>query len=258
VVADVTQPFAQASLAAGAWTFTESIFANVYGLLSPPHVHVLGAGANPVNSPEWIDNLARYSDLTGIVYTQTDTTMDRVINVNRLYGAAQKGIRVIECLDDSLTSPYGFAIGGIGSPNVIGNVILYTKRMVNSINVLITSKAPRLVRYSPMSQPVVSSGKVTDWTPKVVVGNGDPNSTAVRDFVISKAMQFYTGMEIGHSVRLADTAPNHPHFPAFSGDAVDAAITSKPDKVKTKAGFFNTFYIPSLYSVVDQSQLVVK
>jgi hypothetical protein len=255
VLAEVTEPFGQTSIAAGAWQFTESILANVYSLLSAAQVHVLGPGPSPVSSPEWVDLLARYTDLTGIVYTQADTTADRVVNVNRLYGDAQKGIRVIECLDDSLTSPYGFAIGGIGSPNVIGNVILYTKRMVNNLTLLISSKAPRKVRYSPMLQPVVSAGKVTDWLPKFQVGDGDPASPAVRNFIITKAMQFYTGMEIGHSVRLADTAPNHPHFPVFSGDAVDAAITSKPDKL-TRG--FNTFYIPSVYGVVDQAQLVIK
>jgi hypothetical protein len=127
--------------------------------------------------------------------------------------------------------------------------------MVNNLNLQITAKAPRKVRYSPMLQPVLSAGKVTDWLPKVQVGDGNPASPAVRDFVISKAMQFYTGMEIGHSVRLADTAPNHPHFPVFSGDAVDAAISSKPDR-STRG--FNTFYIPSVYGVVDQSQLVIK
>ena len=255
VLAEVTQPFGQTSIGAGAWQLTESLLANVYGLLSAERVHVLGAGPNPVNSPEWVDTLSRYSDLTGIVYTAAGPSTDRIINVNRAYGSPQKGIRMIECLDDNLTSPYGFAIGGIGSPNVIGNVILYTKRIVNNLNALIAAKAPRKIRYSPMLQPVLKSGKVTDWLPKSQVGDGDPASAGVRNFIISKAMQFYTGMEVGHSVRLADTAPNHPHFPAFSGDAVDAAITSKPDRAATG---FNTFYIPSVYSVVDQSQLLIK
>ena len=40
-----------------------------------------------------------------------------------------------------------------------------------------------------------------------------------------------------------------------AGDALDAGITSKPDK---SSSGFNTFYIPSVYGIVDQSQLVVK
>lgn len=109
-----------------------------------------------------------------------------------------------------------------------------------------------------MLQPVLSAGSrvtVTDWLPKTLVGDGDPANPGVRNFIISKAMQFYTGIEIGHSLRLSDSAPNHPHFAAFSGDALDAAITSKPDKSSTG---FHTFYIPSVYSIVDQSQLLIK
>lgn len=255
VVAEITQPFALTSIPAASWQLTESIFANVYGLFSPERVRVLAAGPSPTNSGEWVDNLASYSEFSGLVYTAAGSATDRVINVNRVYGPAQKGVRAIECLDDSLTSPYGFAIGGVGSPNVIGNVTLYTKRAVNHIGTLITSKAPRKVRYSPMLQPVLSSGQVTDWLPKTLVGDGNPASEAVRNFIISKAQQFYMGMEIGHSIRLNETAPNHPHFALFSGDALDAGITSKPDK---SSNGFNTFYIPSVYGIVDQSQLVVK
>jgi hypothetical protein len=255
VVAEVTQAFAATSISAGSWQLSESILANVYGLLSAERIRVLGAGPNPVTSNEWVDNLAGYSEFTGIVYTPAGSTADRVININRVYGPPQKGIRAIECLDDSLTSPYGFAIGGIGSPNVIGNVILYTKRIVNSLNNLITAKAPRKIRYSPMLQPVFSAGRLTDWAPKTLVGDGNPANVGIRNFIISKAMQFYMGMEIGHSLRLSDSAPNHPHFPAFSGDALDAAITSKPDRL---SGGFHTFYIPSVYSVGDQSQLLIK
>ena len=215
---------------------------------------MLGAGPSPTNSNEWVDNLASYGELTGIVYTAAGVTTDRIINVNRMYGLPQKGVRVIECLDDSVTSPYGFALGGIGSPNIIGNVILYTKRMVNNLNAVIAAKAPRRIQYSPMRQPVLKAGRVTDWLPKTLVGNGNPASADVRNFIISRAMQFYTGHEVGHSLRLSNTAPNRPHFPTLSGDGLDAAITSKPDKLP---GGFNTFYIPSVYSIVDQLELLI-
>lgn len=259
VLAEVTTPFANAGavIGSGSWQLTESIFANVYGVLSAERIRVLGPRPNPVNSAEWVDNLVSYGEFSGLVYNggAAGAATDRVINVNRAYGPQQKGIRALECLDTSVTTPYGFAIGGVGSPNFIGNVVLYTARVVNHITSLISFKAPRKVRYSPMLVPVRSGSTVTDWEPKTLVGDGSPASPAVRNFIISKAMQFYMGMEVGHSLRLTETATNHPHFAPFSGDALDAAITSKPDK---SSSGFNTFYIPSVFGIVDQSQLVVK
>src|SRR5262249_38255474 len=219
-------------------------------------VRVLGPGpGGPTTSAEWVDNFASYNDLTSIVYTSAGSASDRIVNGNRLFGASQKGVRIIECLDDSASAPYGFAIGGVASPNVIGNVVLYTKRMVNNLNTLISNGAPRKVQYSPMHQAVLKGTSVTDWSDKSLVGDGDPTKQAVKDFIISKAAQFYTGMEVGHSLDLNVMASNDPHFAAFSGDALDAAITSKPDK---STSGFNTFYIPSVYGSPDQSQLLLK
>ncbi len=257
VLAEIVTPFPNsgAGIGSGSWQLTESIFANLYGLFSAERVRVLGPGANLTNSPEWVDNLVGYSEFGGLAFSAAGPAMDRVINVNRTYGPAQKGVRALECLDTNVTAPYGFAMGGVGSPNTIGNVVLHTARIVNHINSLISAKAPRKVRYSPMLQPVRSGSTVTDWQPKTLVGDGNPASPGVRNFIISRAMQFYIGHEIGHSLRLSETAPQHPHFAPFSGDALDAAITSKPDK---SSSGFNTFYIPSVFGIADQSQLVVK
>jgi hypothetical protein len=253
VSAQITQAFSGTSIAAGSWQLSESLFANVYGLFSPERLRVLG-GTN-----EWVDNLLTYTDLGGLQFTTDGPASDRVINANRVYGSAQKGIRVIECLDDGTTSPYGWALGGTGSPNStgqIGNVIVYTKRAFNKINSLITSGAQRKVRYSPMLTPILKGTTVIDWDPKIEVGVY-PYSDAVKDFVISKALQFYAGMEIGHVLNLNLAASSAPHFPSSSGDVMDAAITSKPDK---NAGTtdFNTFYIPSNYGSADQLQLLLK
>jgi hypothetical protein len=75
-------------------------------------------------------------------------------------------------------------------------------------------------------------------------------------FILSKAMQFYTGMEIGHSLDLTPdlqgtkTSYGH-HFAPGTGDCLDQAITTT-----SKSGTV-TFYIPSLCGSVDQQDLVV-
>ncbi len=255
VTAQITQSFPSTSpLSSGSWQLSESLFANVYGFLSPERVRLLGyapGSPNPVTS-EWVDNFQSYTDLGGLQYTPAGSASDRVVNVNRLYGPAQKGIRVIECLDDGSTSPYGWALGGTGSPNTIGNVVIYTKRVVNQITLLISNGAPRSVQYSPM---LTYSSQAKDWTPKTVVGaSGD---AGVQNFIISKALQFYVGMEVGHSLDLNRTASAPPHFAAFSGDGLDQAITSKLDKTASTSTF-NTFYIPTVYGTADQSQLLAK
>jgi hypothetical protein len=254
-VAEITEAFPATSISAGAWSLSESLFGNVYGLFSAERLRLLAPAPGSTNSREWVDNFASFGELTGLVLTAAGPTTDRVVNVNRLYGPPQKGVRVIECLDDSLTTPYGWAIGGVGSPNAIGNVILYTKRIVTSIGQKIDGGAPRKVQYSPMLTPVLKGGSPVDWLPKGLVGDGNPASVAVKNFVISRAMQFYVGMEVGHTLHLNVTASNDPHFAPFSGDGLDSAITSKPDK---STSGFNTFYIPTIYSATDQSQLQVK
>jgi len=253
VTVQITAPFASASLAAGTWQVAESLFGNLFGLLSADRVRLLGytpdsPGGNPDTTNEWVDNFVNYTDLDSLQVS--DSVSDRVVNVNRIYGGPQKGIRVIECLDTSATSPYGYALGGTGSPNIIGNVVIYTQRAVNKINSLISSGAPRTVQYSPMT---TYDSRAKDWLPKTVIG--DPSLTSVQDFIISKALLFYVGMEGGHSINLNLSASSNPHFPSGSGDALDQGIQVKVD---SKTTGFNTFYIPAAYGTADQSQLLIK
>ena len=155
----------------------------------------------------------------------SDSASDRVVNPNRVFGGPQKGIRVMECVDTSATAPYGFALGGTGSPNTIGNVVVYTQRVVNRINALIGSGAPRTVQYSPMT---TYDSRAKDWLPKTVIG--DPSLTSVQDFIISKALLFYVGMEGGHSINLNLSASSNPHFPSGSGD------TSSRSRMRRRRG----------------------
>jgi hypothetical protein len=254
VTALITAAFGSTNLAGGAWQLSESLFGTVFGLFSAERVRLLGytpeaLGGSPATTTEWVDNFMSYTAATGLQVS--DSASDRVVNANRIYGTTpQKGIRAIECLNDGATSPYGFALGGTGSPNTIGNVVIFTKRVVNRINALIAAGAPRKVQYSPMVSYVSR-----DWSPKTVVGDGDPAATNVKNFIISKALQYYLGMEVGHSISLNTAASSNPHFPSGSGDVLDQGITVKVD---SKTSGFNTFYIPTAYGSSDQSQLLLE
>jgi hypothetical protein len=250
VTALITVAFASISL--NSWQLSESLFGNVFGLLSPERVRLLGytpdsPTGSPVTTNEWVDNFLSYTDAESL--KTSDAFSDRVVNANRIYGAPQKGIRVIECLEDQSPSPYGWALGGTGSPNTIGNVVVYTARIITKINQLITSGGTRSVQYSPM---LTYDSRARDWLPKTSLG---VPTDSVRDFVISKALLFYIGMEAGHSIALNVAAASNPHFPAGTGDALDQGITVKVDK---STSGFNTFYIPTIYGTADQGQVLIK
>jgi len=251
VTALITTPFGSSSLLSGSWQLSESLFGTVFGLVSSERVRLLeytpdAAAGNPVTTSEWVDRFVSFTESGSLQLQPNDSASDRVVNANRIYGPAQKGIRLIECIDDNGTL-FGWALGGTGSPNLIGNVVVYTKRIVDRINLLINNGAPRSVQYSPM---LTFANK--DWTPKTLLG---APTSSVKDFVISKALLFYVGMEVGHSLDLNESASANPHFPAGSGDALDQGITVKVDR---STSGFNTFYIPSVYGTADQSHVLIK
>jgi hypothetical protein len=116
-------------------------------------------------------------------------------------------------------------------------------------------------RYSTAS---LSNG-VWSWSSPIPVPDGDPTinqdgvatNPGVRDFILSKAFQFYTGHEIHHSLDLTPqvqgtnkTTYGH-HFAPGTGDCLDQAIT-----VTSKSGTV-TFNIPGLCGTADQAQFVI-
>ena len=87
------------------------------------------------------------------------------------------------------------------------------------------------------------------WSPPLIVD---------RNFILSKAFQFYTGHEIHHSLDLTPgvqgtnrTTYGH-HFAPGTGDCLDQAITT------TSKGGTVTFYIPSLCGTADQTQFLIQ
>jgi len=79
-----------------------------------------------------------------------------------------------------------------------------------------------------------------------------------RDFIISRAIQFYTAMEVVHSLNLtpgvqgtSKTSYGH-HWAPGTGDCVDQTITTT-----SKSGIV-TFYIPSLCGISDQGSFLLQ
>jgi hypothetical protein len=247
VAANVTALFASppTTIPSGSWTLTESLFANLQTLVPAVAVHILSyaPGATNLFAREWIDNFLSLTPPQ--LLNVSDDISDRVVNVNRLYGPPQKGIRVIECLDQSSPSVLGWAFG-VGSPNAVGNVIVYTQRIVTYISSLLAQGGT--VQYSTFAGGV--------WTPPASAPGA--TSADVQNFIISKAIQFYLGMETGHSLDLTPTVMTSGkntfgfHYAPGTGDCLDQSATNK-----FKNGV-NTFYIPSSCGANDQSEFLAK
>jgi hypothetical protein len=176
--------------------------------------------------------------------TVSDSVADRVVNRNRLYGLAQKGVRVMEGLNTNSSSVLGFSYG-IASPNEAGNVVVFTQRIINYITSLTDAAGVTTLKYSTAS---LVNGAWT-WSSSLTVD---------RSFILSKAFQFYTGHEIQHSLDLTPgvqgttkTTYGH-HFPPGTGDCLDQAITTT-----AKSGTV-TFYIPSVCGTADQTQFLIR
>jgi hypothetical protein len=212
--------------------------------VAPERLHLLGYVPGRANAPvsdEWTDNFV------SLVPAQTlnigDSVTDRVINSNRLYGLAQKGVRVMEGLNISSSSVLGWSFG-VASPNQAGNVVVYTQRILNYLNGLLAT-ATAGVKYSTAS---IVNGAWTWSTPVAVTP----------DFIRSKAFQFYTGHEIHHSLNLtpdvqgtSKTSYGH-HFAPGTGDCLDQAITT------TSKSSVVTFYIPSICGTADETSFIIR
>jgi hypothetical protein len=227
-----TDSSGQTLLGGGVTTYPtggESLFANVFTLLSADRVHLLA-------STEWDD---RFVSLTPPqTLAVSDPVADRVINRNRLYGPPQRGIRMMECLDTSDPYTLGWSFG-TGSPNAVGNVILYTQRIVNYINGLIA--AGGTLQFSTFAS-----------------GSWSTPTAATPDFIMSGVFKFYAGMEAMHTLDLTPTPMGTNrvsygfHYAPGNGDCVDQGITNK-----VKSGN-NTFYIPTVCGSADQAQFLLQ
>jgi hypothetical protein len=243
-----------------------SLFGNVNTLISGAHVHLLDYKDHMANAPtttEWQDHFkkfevvkvgsgpsatfqGRFTYTTGLNGDGSDTTIappaDRQINVNALFPITdtdtglkiQKGLRITECLNTSDPSLLGIA--GWGSANGPDNAVIYTTRIKDYVGkTLGKNKTPKYYTFIN-----------TAWV-NVVPG------TLNLDFLISKAIQYYLAMEIGHSIRLTDTSTYEFHHPPETGSNMDQSFVVKDETNTIKA-----FYIPSAYNTTDQMNFKLK
>jgi len=237
------------------------LFDNLASLVPASQVHLLGYVQGQTNgtTTEWVDRFDSFSQQTGFQYRDPITNAligvapvdDRRINKNAIYpqgianpitanGLIHKGLRVTECLDTSTTGPLGTT--GIGTPDGPDNSLVYTQRIADYINTLISNGGTRPLR--------VFTFQNGNWIQKTKT-----DGTTDANFVISQAMKFYIAHELTHSMQLTPTVEGtrqtsygYHHAPG-TGSVMDQTIVQKIDKT----GGFNSFYIPSLYNGGDQS-----
>jgi hypothetical protein len=244
--AQIMQAFSTGSLGANSWRLSESLFALAYGSVPPERFHLLGYAPGSPNSPltnEWVDKFS--SLVPAQTLTISDPANDRVVNINRIYGSSlQKGIRVMEGLNTNSSSVLGWSFG-VASPNQAGNVVVFTQRIISYLDSLMPAATTTTIRYSTSS---LVNGAWT-WTSPAIVN---------RDFILSKAFQFYTSHEIHHSLFLtADVQGTSKvsygnHYAPGTGDCMDQAITTT-----SKSGTV-TFFIPATCGTLDQAQYMIK
>ena len=255
--AEITQAFSATSLAPGAWKVSESVFALVYSLVAPERVHLLGhaPGATNFRTDEWVDNFV--SLVPAQTLSISDTGQDRTVNGNRLYGLRQKGVRVMEGLNTNSSSVSG---GRSANPRQTRPATSSCSHSGSSLH-REPDRRGNDVRYSTAS--LVNGA--WSWSAPIPAPDGDPTiaqdgvatNPGVRDFILSKAFQFYTGHEIHHSLDLTPEVQGTNrttygyHFAPGTGDCLDQAIT-----VTSKGGTV-TFNIPGLCGVADQAQFVI-
>jgi hypothetical protein len=228
-----------------------ALFTNLNTLISGTQIHALGLTPNATNfqTTEWVDQFNRYTSSEGLLWTlpggattNIEPQADRQVNANAVFPIKdnvtglkiQKGLRIIECVDTTLSSPLGIA--SLGSPNGGDNAVIWTQRIVNYLDSLgANSGALSYVTYD-------------------ATGAQSAAVSITRTDLMAKAIEYYLAMEVGHSVNLTptiegtkSTSYGYHHAPG-TGSNLDQALTNK---VSSRTG--NTFYIPSVFNSADQS-----
>jgi len=223
-------------------------------------IHYLGnslTATATVQTSEWVDNFVSFAIVGGKetwTYCSTSNTspcggqilvpdasgsvaaipsVDRVVNNNRVFGAAQKGVRATECLDASTTAPWG--TGRWGSPNNQDEAIVYTQRIVNYVNSI--GKASDTINYATYTNGA--------WQTPTSVGTGSTG----RNIIISKTIQYIFAMEIAHTLHLTPSlfTSTFPHDPTGTGSLLDAQM-----RVSTSGSPSGPkFYIPSSFTATE-------
>jgi hypothetical protein len=243
----------------------------------------VSADGENIGTDEWVDNLDYFNPDTSdetqrIIYT-ADPASDRRVNINS-QSAVQKGIRLIECLDDEAYSPIGeviFPSGVIvGTPNSIANAIVYTQRIHHDFTNLLNKTSDlkpsnykqcamdaTCLYYQTYTETIVhhvltpTATGPTNRAPKPTAQAGtlctvdiplpDLNCNNVDiNYITSKYIEYVAAMELGHTVALVPEIQRTglgPHYASGTGDDLDERIVAKDSK-QLKGILFS---IPSAY-----------
>jgi hypothetical protein len=232
---------------------------------------------DPVVLDRWLSRNARYPNCH-VSSGQPCTASLVGVDVNHPSGGRTKGIRLVECLDESTNSPIGLteffpAVPNgppveIGSPYDRMQITLYSQRIYNDFQVLLSKASSKgltsayttcalagtCVYYSTY---VYSGSSVTSTAPTnkyPPVNNPTVNCvtspasclTINRDFIVSKQMQFIAAHEIGHAVSLIpkiQITTYGPHYAPGNGDLLDQRVVAKDSSKQSGV----IFYIPTKF-----------
>lgn len=262
-----------------------TLFANL-GTLGGAKLHLLNYQPGQVQGPgftEWVDNLAGFTDGQLQFAAGTDGQVsDRQVNRNAIAPLdIHKGIRIIECVDNAVFSPLGFALfppgTQVGHPNEDTNSILYTQRIWHDYERVLSTAgkngapsafkncalavSPTCVFYQTYEHGFANNGspKTTTTTPVKTYTKAEETTVrnVDRNYIVSKYIQYLLAMEVGHSVALVpeiQIAEYGAHFAPGSGDNLDQRIVVK-DSSKTGGVIYT---IPSAYSAKSNNCFQLK
>jgi hypothetical protein len=249
-------------------------------------IHLLNYQEGQVQGPgftEWVDHFSGFTNGQVQYGAGTDGPVsDRQVNRNAVAPLAiHKGIRIIECVDNAVFSPLGFALfppgTQVGHPDEDTNSILYTQRIWHDYERVLNTAgkngapsvyrtcalaaSPTCVFYQTYEHGFANNGtpKTTTTPPvKTYTKPGDPTVRNIdRDYIVSKYIQYLLAMEAGHSVALVpeiQIAEYGAHFAPGSGDNLDQRIVVK-DSSKTGGVIYT---IPSAYSAKSNNCFQLK
>jgi len=233
-----------------------------------------------INKEEWIDNFSKYT-LANEVELNGDPAVDRQIDKNAILRPAVivKGIRLVQCLDLSTSSPFGLTRSK-QPPDIsgeeFGTAIIFPQRIWYSFKRKFAGGAGRLVKLYDFNMTTGAWFQVKQYTQQPPTSTSSSNSAflncdGVTGVLRDAAFPFYAAHEsTGHNLDLTPTVegttsqPSGYHHVEGTGTVIDKEIVQVIDKKTASNGGFNKFYIPSLFSVYDkrtmrllQSQQVV-
>lgn len=237
---------------------------------------------NPVRSVLWEDFFDKYtvSDPDGAgpliskvqfltaggvpTNLETDVPADRQINKNAVIpivdlktgSTRQKGIRLIECQDTTMTGALG--ISDWGTPNKAGsiyagysgNTTVFTNRIRIDIAGQLALRGNRQIRYS------IYNPSTAQW---VLQAGALAPGQDTEDFLTARDLQYLIGHELAHVLQLRPTSANGYHTLTDSGSMMDQTIkvTVEGSGAGTAAKKI-TFDIPSVFLSSDQIEIKTK